>query len=254
MPITTLIFDIDDTLYDVGTGFTAHRNGEAIGQFMVSKLNFANLSEAMQLRDEYFTKYHATAKALTVAESEGRLPPSAVFRTSDLAEWWATQLDFSMLSPDQALVDALSTCPLKLVAFTNAPRLYAIRVLEALNLRSLFPDDRLFAVDDVLPHCKPEKEAFEKVLQALGDTPAEECVMIEDSMKNIRAAKALGMLTVLVSGLTGGTTTEAAAASEATKPGDAPRTNDPAVDVSIALCGDIKNALPGLWQTPSTFS
>jgi FMN phosphatase YigB (HAD superfamily) len=24
--ITTLIFDVDDTLYDVGNGFTAHRN------------------------------------------------------------------------------------------------------------------------------------------------------------------------------------------------------------------------------------
>ena len=26
--ITTLIFDVDDTLYDVGNGFTAHRNSE----------------------------------------------------------------------------------------------------------------------------------------------------------------------------------------------------------------------------------
>jgi len=26
--ITTLIFDVDDTLYDVGNGFTAHRNSD----------------------------------------------------------------------------------------------------------------------------------------------------------------------------------------------------------------------------------
>ena len=38
--ITTLIFDVDDTLYDVGTGFTAHRNGEIVQKFMVDELNF----------------------------------------------------------------------------------------------------------------------------------------------------------------------------------------------------------------------
>jgi FMN phosphatase YigB (HAD superfamily) len=33
-----------------------------------------------------------------------------------------------------------------------------------------------------------------------GNIPASECVMVEDSMKNVRAAKALGMGTVLISG------------------------------------------------------
>jgi len=28
--ITTLIFDVDDTLYDVGNGFTAHRNSDLL--------------------------------------------------------------------------------------------------------------------------------------------------------------------------------------------------------------------------------
>jgi hypothetical protein len=31
--ITTLIFDVDDTLYDVGNGFTAHRNSDVSGKF-----------------------------------------------------------------------------------------------------------------------------------------------------------------------------------------------------------------------------
>ena len=39
--ITTLIFDVDDTLYDVGTSFTAHRNGFGAQSFMVKKLGFA---------------------------------------------------------------------------------------------------------------------------------------------------------------------------------------------------------------------
>eukprot|EP00966_Prymnesium_polylepis_P160150 3702300-Prymnesium_polylepis.1 len=69
-------------------------------------------------------------------------------------------------------------------------------------------------------------------------------------MKNIRAAKALGMRTVLVSGLGVGD----AAAGEATKAGDAPQVDDPAVDVTIRGCGELRAALPGLWQQPATFA
>ena len=73
--------------------------------------------------------------------------------------------------------------------------------------------------------------------------------MVEDSMKNIRAAKALGMRTVLVSGLGVGD----AAAGEATKPGDAPQVDDPAVDVCVRACGEMRAAVPGLWRQPAVF-
>lgn len=36
--VTTLIFDVDDTLYDVSLGFTEHRNGEIVQQYMVDHL------------------------------------------------------------------------------------------------------------------------------------------------------------------------------------------------------------------------
>lgn len=68
-------------------------------------------------------RYHATAKGLMVAEQEGRLPKKAHFKTEELAEWWATKLEFDkFLSPDPEVIDALRTVPLKLVAFTNGPR------------------------------------------------------------------------------------------------------------------------------------
>ena len=81
------------------------------------------------------------------------------------------------------------------------------------------------------PVCKPDVAAFATVLDKLG-LQAGECVMIEDSMKNIRAAKRVGMRTVLVRGRQ---TADAVsrAASEATKAGDAPEVNDPSVDCVI---------------------
>jgi len=249
---TTLVFDIDDTLYDVACGFTTHRNSDAVYDFMEKHLGFESSAAAKALRDEYFARYHSTVKALTVAEAEGKLPEGACFDAAALSEWWATRLDFERyLKPDEALNESLRRSPLTLVAFTNGPRRYAARVLEALGLRDLFPDERLFAVEDVMPACKPEPAAFAAVLERVGAT-AEEAIMVEDSMKNIRAAKAIGMRTVLVRGRQGGDDASKAAA-EATKPGDAPQEDDPAIDVVIDAANELEAALPCLWQTPAVW-
>ena len=252
--ITTLIFDVDDTLYDVSTGFTAHRNGEAVQRFMMEYLGFADLASAKRVRDIYFERYHATAKGLTVAEQEGAFPPqenskNPRFDPQDLAEYWATNLDFGLLGGAKTqLLQDLKESKLNLVAFSNGPRKYVKRVLIELGLFEVFGEERLYAVDDVLPHCKPEKEAFEKIFKEVG-VSAEECVMVEDSMKNVRQAKSLGMKTILVTGSKD--STENSAASEATKAGDAPIEDDPAVDVAIESIDDLRQAAPGLWESPA---
>jgi len=259
-PITTIIFDVDDTLYDVGTGFTAHRNGEGAQGFMVEKFNFPSMEAAKVVRDEYFEKYHSTAKALEMAERDGRFPccnkidpcndDENIFQAKDLAEYWAANLDFSILNgPYEELRDIISSIPLNVIGFSNGPRKYVIRVLRELGLWELFGEDKLYAVDDVLPYCKPEKEAFDIIFNKLNIRP-ESCIMVEDSMKNTRMAKKLGMKTILIVGkgrkydkVTSQASSEAALAAEATKPGDAPVENDPSVDVSIETCYEIKDAI-----------
>lgn len=233
---------------------------------MVEKLGFPDMATAGRVRDAYFERYHATAKALAVAEREGAFPPLVVddggndktprFDPQDLAEYWAERLDFSLLGGKKTrLLRDLQECPLRLVAFSNGPRKYVKRVLAELGLFELFGEERLFAVDDVLPACKPEKEAFDKVLAALGVASPQECVILEDSMKNIRQCRRLGIKTVLVTGkgkLTGKITASALSlASEATKPGDAPVHDDPAVDVAIEVAEDLRRAVPSLWDASS---
>ena len=257
MTITTLIFDVDDTLYDVGTGFTAHRNGDSAQDFMVQTLGFPDRESAKSVRDSYFELYHSTAKALQVAEAEGKFPPagkeskSPRFDPKDLAEYWATNLNFSLLGGKKAeLLQDFKDCPLKMVAFSNGPRKYVKRVLIELGLWEIFGEERLFAVDDVIPHCKPEKEAFQKIFDALGVT-ANECVMVEDSMKNTRQAKEFGMKTILIAGKDRKTTSGADACR--ILPGDAPVEEDPAVDVCLETIEEMRSVLPGLWETPSRF-
>jgi putative hydrolase of the HAD superfamily len=237
--VTTLIFDVDDTLYDVGTGFTAQRNGEIVQQFMVDHFKFPSLEAAKEVRDSYFAKYHATAKALAVAQKDGKFPEGAPeFKTEALAEYWAENLDYDILGPPKIdLIETLSKCPCTLVAFSNGPRKYVKRVLQKLGLFELFGDEKLYAVDDVLPYCKPEKEAFEKIFQKIGNPSPDSCVMVEDSMKNIRRAKDVGMKTVLITGK-----------SETGRilPEDKPETSDPAVDVSMQTIEEFFEVLPGL--------
>lgn len=141
----------------------------------------------------------------------------------------------------------MESCPLRLVAFSNGPRKYVLRVLKELGLSTVFTKDNIFAVDDVLPSCKPEKEAFQKVLDTIG-VKAFECVMVEDSMKNIHAAKAMGMLTVLVSGLGSMNKSKVNDVIETSKPGDLPNRKDPAVDICIESINELKSALPWLWN------
>jgi putative hydrolase of the HAD superfamily len=231
---------------------------------MTAKLNFPDAKSAKKLRDKYFQKYHSTAKALAVAESEGQLPipegwpkDKQFFDPNDLSEWWAEHLNFDLLGEkDLELIEMLESCPLDMVAFSNGPRKYVLRVLREMGLDRVFPENRVFAVNDVLPACKPEKEAFAKVFDAVGVKDPSECIMVEDSMKNIRAAKKLGMFTVLIAGIgrlkkngSNVISNTFADEAEATKPGDAPDDSDPAVDVCIEHIKELKNVLPNLWNT-----
>jgi putative hydrolase of the HAD superfamily len=47
------------------------------------------------------------------------------------------------------------------VAFSNGPRKHVFRVLKELNLLDVFEEDCVYAVNDVLPYCKSEAEAFQ---------------------------------------------------------------------------------------------
>ena len=131
-----------------------------------------------------------------------------------------------------------------MIAFSNGPRNYVIRVLKELGLlNTIFTEDRIFAVDDVLPYCKPEKEAFESIFKRLGrGIIPDECIMIEDSLKNIVQAKKLGMKTVFVKG------------SSEQDDNVNYQSDNPAVDVAIATIEQLRNAIPGLWSKPAVFN
>ncbi|CAK9096761.1 unnamed protein product [Durusdinium trenchii] len=208
---------------------------------MVEHLSFESAESAKILRDEYFQRYHSTMKGLTIATEEGRLPKP--FKQEELGQYWADHCDFAkFIRADPRQIEVIRSLAqdvgLKMAVFTNSPRKYALRCLEVLGVREFFPDDHVFAVEDVLPACKPQPEAFKAVLDAIGAVP-ERTVMFEDSMKNIRACKALGIHTVLVHEAEGG---------EAALLHDTPIRDDPAVDAVLKDLSETPSLLPCLWK------
>ena len=259
VPITTLIFDVDDTLYPVSSGFSDHRNGAVVQDFMVDELGFADRESARIFRDAAFREHHSTLKGLSVAAAAGALPGGRPFDELSLGRYWAARLAFGeYLSPARGLAAALRELAapppagpgLRLVVFSNGPREYVRRCLAALGLAGdVFADADVFGVEDVLPACKPEAAAFARVLDAVGAPPPGACVMFEDSMKNVRACRALGVRTVLVDE-SRDAGAGAAPGGEAALLGDVADADDPAVDRVLArVDGDALRAeLPELWR------
>lgn len=209
-------------------------------------------------------------QGLAAAEAEGRLPPppegtvlpdgrTNAFDPNELDEHWSRHLNFDLLGgPDPRCVEAIdriSSDPswnVDVVAFSNGPRKYVLRVLAEIGLIGYFPPGRVFGVTDVLPHCKPDAGSFGAVLASIGARP-EECVMVEDSMKNVRAAKALGMRTILVVGKgrggIGGHRRGVGGARQAAADDDAPDETDPAVDAAVEVASEVADVLK-MWLDP----
>jgi putative hydrolase of the HAD superfamily len=89
----------------------------------------------------------------------------------------------------------LAHLPLRRAIYTNATAEHAQRVLDVLGVRDCF--ERIISIEDVGMQNKIHREAYERAL-ALLNVDGPRCVMVEDSVRNLRAAKALGMATILV--------------------------------------------------------
>lgn len=88
----------------------------------------------------------------------------------------------------------LTSLPARLKKFvlTNCAEKQAVEALEVLGLRGQF--DGVYGADAMGDVCKPEETAFRKIIAASGIEPTR-TAFFEDSVKNLAAAKTLGMTT-----------------------------------------------------------
>jgi putative hydrolase of the HAD superfamily len=146
--------------------------------------------EANALRMHYWQRYGATLSGLM--RHHGTDPAHFLWHTHQFPELERMVLRQSRLR------HVLRALPGKKVVFSNAPRHYALDVINLLKINNLFDD--VIAVEQTRYRPKPDFFGFRHVMRR-HRVRAAECVMVEDSLENLQAAKRLGMRTVWISEL-----------------------------------------------------
>lgn len=179
------IFDLDNTLHDASPHIFPH-----INRSMTAYLQqYLQLDEAAAnaLRIHYWQRYGATLSGLM--RHHGTKPDHFLWHTHQFPELPR------MVLREPRLRYVLKALPGKKVVFSNAPQHYAHAVLRLLRVDELFDD--VIAVEQTHYRPKPDSFGFMRLLRRHG-LRATQCVMVEDSLDNLRAAKRLGMRTVWV--------------------------------------------------------
>jgi putative hydrolase of the HAD superfamily len=184
MPYKFILFDLDQTLYPSESGLQ-QEVGRRIQNWVSNYLKLS-WDEAYEVRKDYYTRYGTTLNGLLVE------------REIDASDYLAFVHDIPVetyLGPDVALDAMLDALPLRRVVYTNATTEYSWRVLRVLGIDERF--ERVISIEDVGLRNKLYRDGHERALTLLG-AQGNECIMVEDSVRNLKAAKALGMTTLLV--------------------------------------------------------
>jgi putative hydrolase of the HAD superfamily len=185
MRFTTFFFDLDETLYPPSSGlWSAIR--VRINAYMRERMGIPP-EQIEVLREQFFREYGTTLRGLQANY------------TVDLDEYLAFVHNVPLeahLNPDPELRSVIEALPTRKFIFTNADSLHANRVLDVLGLQGLF--DGILDVHTLAPYCKPMPESFELALQAAGSPDPGTCALLDDQARITRAARSLGMYTILV--------------------------------------------------------
>ena len=179
------IFDLDDTLHDASSHIFPVMN-RGMTQYIVDNLGMDEQT-AFVLRQHYWRVYGATLKGLMRHHNTN--PHHFLHETH-------ASLDLeNMVKTTKGLRHFLIRLNGRKVIFTNAPKSYAMRVLQLLGIADLF--ELVFSVESTGLHPKPSIRGFRRLLSAIKAKPSD-CVMLEDNQQALMAAKRLGIKTVLI--------------------------------------------------------
>ena len=179
------IFDLDNTLHDATPHIFPHIN-RSMTAYLQEHLQLDE-EAANALRMHYWRRYGATLSGLM--RHHGTDPEHFLWHTHQFPD-----LPHMVLRKPR-LRHVLKALPGRKIVFSNAPQHYAHAVLKLLRVDDLFDD--VIAVEHTRYRPKPDVFGFLRLLKR-HRAKADQCVMVEDSLGNLQAAKRLGMHTVWV--------------------------------------------------------
>ena len=180
------LFDLDNTLHDANPHIFPHINRSMtayIGEFLG-----VDEAEASRIRQGYWQRYGATL--LGLMRHHGTDPRHFLRHTHQIPDL-ARKVVF-----EPGLKAMLQRLPGRKIVFSNAPLYYTEAILELTGIAGCF--DALYSVERVRFRPKPSIAGFRHLLCA-EKLDARRCVLVEDTLANLKTAKRLGMKTVWVS-------------------------------------------------------
>ncbi len=185
MAFSLILFDLDETLYPRSAGLMAAIT-ERITQFIASRFGMS-IQQADDLRQR-LRALHGTA--LRGLMEEGY--------PVNIEDYFAYVHDIALdgaLTADPRLRAMLLNIPLRRAVLTNADIAHALRVLNHLNIQDCF--ERVIDIHALSYRNKPDPLAYRMAMEMLGVQPRE-VIFVEDTPANTRAARAIGITTVLI--------------------------------------------------------
>ena len=182
--IKAILFDLDDTLYPQNSQLMEMLLLR-IHQFMHEELHLPT-EEISELRNRLYHTYGTTLRGLQVEFQVDMDTYYSYLNNIALGDY---------LTQDPVLSQILSEIALPKYIFTNSDRGHAQKVLDLLDVAGHF--DQIIDIYTQTPYCKPQAEAFQIALDAIGQQP-EDCLFIDDSPANLAMAQQLGMTTISI--------------------------------------------------------
>ena len=179
------VFDLDNTLYPASTNLFGQVD-RRMGLFIAELLGLSP-EDARALQKQYFRTHGTTLNGLMRVHG---IDPRAFLD-------FVHDIDLDVLRPAGALDAALGGLPGRKVIYTNGSEAHARRVLDRLQIAGHFDGIVDIVASGYDP--KPSAAAFAQMLSRLAVVP-ERAAMVEDMARNLRPARAAGLVTVWLKG------------------------------------------------------
>ena len=177
------VFDLDNTLYPASCDLFAQVDRKMTA-YIADYLD-VDFDHAGEIRKTYYRDHGTTMSGMMTLHD---MDPAGFLD-------YVHDIDLSVVDADPDLDQALSRLPGRKIIFTNGPTDHAERVLGRLAIDRHFEGIFDIIGADYIP--KPMPGAYDILVDRYRLKP-DETVMVEDLVRNLKPAAALGMTTVWV--------------------------------------------------------
>ena len=178
------IFDLDNTIYDIKSGLFV-KISERITEYIMEVLSFT-MEEANFVRSNMYKKYGLT---LTGLMREYEIDPDEYLD-------FIHDVTHPELKCEKQLQKSLNNLSGRKFIYTNASQSHAKKILSAMGLEAEFEKILDIKATQYVP--KPDPKSYDIMLKSFGilSDQIENSIFIEDTAKNLKPAKLLGLKTV----------------------------------------------------------